>query len=162
MPPTDEETLGVLLHGTARAWRLKLDERLKPLGMSQARWRTLLHLSWAGHPLTQSEIAARLGIEEPTLVNLLHRLEEAGWVKRTSAPHDRRCKTVRLERRARRIIGQIDATARDLRHELISSIPRRDLEVCMRVLEQIQAKAEQANGPQENGKRTGAGKEQGK
>jgi MarR family transcriptional regulator for hemolysin len=130
--------------------------------MSQARWRTLLHLSWAGHPLTQSEIAARLGIEEPTLVNLLHRLEAAGWVKRTSAPHDRRCKTVTLQRRAHRIIGRIDATARDLRHELISNIPRRDLEVCMRVLEEIQSKAEQANGPQEHEKRAVTGKEQGK
>src|SRR3954466_5087368 len=110
MASPDTETLGVLLHGTARVWRLKLDERLRPLGMSQARWRTLLHLSWAGHPLTQSEIAARLGIEEPTLVNLLHRLEAAGWVKRASAAHDRRCKTVKLQRRAHRVISQIDAT----------------------------------------------------
>lgn len=159
MPPYDSETLGVLLHGTARAWRLKLDERLKPLGMSQARWRTLLHLSWAGEPLTQSEIAARLGIEEPTLVNLLHRLEEAGWVKRTSSEQDRRCKTVTLQRRARRVIGQIDATARELRHELISRIPRRDLETCMRVLTQIREKAEQAKqqGQNGNGKRAGKG-----
>ena len=154
MSPLNSETLGVLLHGTARAWRLKLDERLKPLGMSQARWRTLLHLSWADQPLTQAEIAARLGIEEPTLVNLLHRLEEAGWVKRASAPHDRRCKTVILQRRARRVIGKIDATARALRHELISDIPVRDLNTCMRVLSRIQSRAEHANGPVKEGKRS--------
>src|SRR3954447_22033883 len=153
MARIDIETFGVLLHGTARAWRLKLDERLKPLGMSQARWRTLLHLSWAGEPLTQSEIAARLGIEEPTLVNLLHRLEEAGWVKRSSSAHDRRCKTVTLQGRARRVIGQIDATARELRRELIESIPQRDLEVCMRVLSRIREKAEHANGHNGNGRK---------
>src|ERR1051325_9021679 len=90
------ERLGPLLHGAARAWRLKLDQRLKPMGLSQAKWRTLLHLSLAENTLTQSEIAARLGIEEPTLVNLLHRLEQAGWVSRKTAPHDRRCKTVHL------------------------------------------------------------------
>src|SRR5439155_1604740 len=61
---SDDETFGPLLHGTARAWRLKLDERLKPMGLSQARWRTLLHLSLAGDALTQTEIAARLGEEE--------------------------------------------------------------------------------------------------
>jgi MarR family transcriptional regulator for hemolysin len=152
MPPLNSESLGVLLHGTARAWRLKLDERLKPLGMSQARWRTLLHLSWADQPLTQAEIAARLGIEEPTLVNLLHRLEEAGWVKRASAPHDRRCKTVTLQRRAHRVIGRIDQTASQLRHELLSEIPRQEIAICMRVLATILAKAEQAPAVATNGK----------
>jgi MarR family transcriptional regulator for hemolysin len=161
MVATDSETFGPLLHGTARAWRLKLDERLRPLGMSQAKWRTLLHLSLAPQPITQSEIAARLGIEEPTLVNLLHRLEHAGWVKRTSSPSDRRCKTVKLQRRAHRVIDRIDAAARELRHELISDIPSRDLDTCMRVLSRIRAKAEHANG-QANGKRKSAVKEQGK
>ena len=100
MPKIDPETLGQLLGGAARAWRLKLDERLKPMGLSQAKWRTLLHLSVAPGPLTQAEIAARLGIEEPTLVTLLHRLESGGWVTRRSSPHDRRCKMVHLGRRS--------------------------------------------------------------
>ena len=77
---SDDETFGPLLHGTARAWRLKLDERLKPMGLSQAKWRTLLHLSIAPGALTQAEIAERLGIEEPSLVTLLHRLESEGWI----------------------------------------------------------------------------------
>src|SRR2546430_7365497 len=88
MSKIDPETLGPLLHGAARAWRLKLDERLKPMGLSQAKWRTLLHLSVAPGPLTQAEIAARLGIEEPTLVTLLHRLENGGWgTRRRFPPH---------------------------------------------------------------------------
>jgi len=65
----DPETFGPLLGGTARAWRMKLDQRLKPMGLSQAKWRTLLHLSRAPEPLTQSQIAEHIGIEEPTLVS---------------------------------------------------------------------------------------------
>src|SRR6266403_96059 len=91
---SDWETIGQLLHGTARAWRLKLDDRLKPMGLSQAKWRTLLHLSIASDALTQAEIAARLGVEEPSVVTLLHRLEREGWVTRQSSPRDRRCKIV--------------------------------------------------------------------
>lgn len=142
MRALDNEKFGSLLHGTARAWRLKLDERLKPLGMSQARWRTLLHLSMADNVVTQSELALRLGVEEPTLVNLLHRLEDAGWVKRVSAAHDRRCKTVRLQRRAHRVIGEITDTAGALRHELLADISARDLATCMRVLRCIRGRAE--------------------
>ena len=138
----DSETFGPLLHGTARAWRLKLDARLKPMGLSQAKWRTLLHLSLSDAPLTQAEVASRLGIEEPTLVNLLHRLERDGWVARRTAAHDRRCKTVHLGKRAHRIIAQINAAAAELRHELLADIRTADLHTCMRVLARIRGKAE--------------------
>jgi MarR family transcriptional regulator for hemolysin len=145
MPMADSETFGPLLHGTARAWRVKLDERLKPMGLSQAKWRTLLHLSIAPDALTQKEIASRLGIEEPSLVTLLHRLEEDGWVTRKSAQHDRRCKLVRLGQRAQSVIAQINATAAELRHELLADIPTPELQTCMRVLSRIRTKAEQTN-----------------
>jgi MarR family transcriptional regulator for hemolysin len=143
---TDDETFGPLLHGTARAWRLKLDERLKPMGLSQAKWRTLLHLSLAGDALTQAEIADRLGIEEPSLATLLHRLENEGWIIRRASPHDRRCKMVLLGQRAQRVISQINAAAKKLRHELLENVSQADLRTCMRVLTQIYEKAERKNG----------------
>src|SRR5690349_15522028 len=132
---SDDETFGPLLHGVARAWRLKLDQRLKPLGLSQAKWRTLLHLYRVENPPTQAEIASHLGIEEPTLVSLLHRLERAGWVARKPAEHDRRCKIVHLERRAQRAIEHINHAAVNLREELLADIPPADLSRCMDVLE---------------------------
>src|SRR4029077_3482518 len=140
MAKIDPETIGPLLGGTARAWRLKLDERLKPMGLSQAKWRTLMHLSVAPGPLTQSEIASRLGIEEPTLVTLLHRLEGDRWVARKHAAHDRRCKTVHLAPRAQRVIEQISAAAFKLRHELLDDISPSELRTCMHVLERIRQK----------------------
>ncbi|HEY4284336.1 MAG TPA: MarR family transcriptional regulator [Chthoniobacterales bacterium] len=142
MLPSQSERFGPLLHGVARAWRMKLDKRLQPMGLSQAKWRTLLHLSLADGALTQSEIAARLGVEEPTLVNLLHRLERAGWVSRQTASHDRRCKTVHLGHRAQHAIERINGTANKLRNELLSEIPPADLQRCMDVLERIKNKAE--------------------
>jgi MarR family transcriptional regulator for hemolysin len=143
---TELEAFGPLLHGTARAWRLKLDQRLKPMGLSQAKWRTLLHLSAVPGRLTQSEIAARLGIEEPTLVTLLHRLERDGWVKRRHSRDDRRCKIVQLGWRAQGVIAQISQTAGELRDELLADISGPELRICMRVLTQIRQRAEKANG----------------
>jgi MarR family transcriptional regulator for hemolysin len=139
---SDWETIGPLLHGTARAWRLKLDERLKPMGLSQAKWRTLLHLSVASDALTQAEIAARLGVEEPSVVTLLHRLEREDWVTRQSSPRDRRCKMVHLGQRAQRVIVQINAAADELRHQLLADIPRSELRTCIKVLTRICKKAE--------------------
>src|SRR4051812_22003824 len=143
MSPSDHDAFGAVLHGTARAWRLKLDQRLKPLGLSQAKWRTLLHLSIAEEPITQTEIAMRLGIEEPTLVTLLHRLERGGWVERKHAPHDRRCKTVHLGQRAQRVISDITAAANKLRSELLADVSPEELHTCVRVLERVREKAEE-------------------
>ena len=139
---SDWETIGPLLHGTAHAWRQKLDQRLKPMGLSQAKWRTLLHLSLAPGALTQTEIAARLGVEEPSVVSLLHRLERENWITRRSSLRDRRCKLVLLGRRAQGVIAQINAAANKLRHELLADIPRSELQTCINVLRRIQAKAE--------------------
>jgi MarR family transcriptional regulator for hemolysin len=146
---TDIDAIGPLLHGVARAWRLKLDDRLKPMGLSQAKWRTLLRLSMSPGPLTQAEIAAHLGIEEPTLVTLLHRLEDDRWVARRNAAHDRRCKTVHLTRRAQRVIEEINSAAFKLRHELLDDVSASDLRTCIRVLDHIRQRAEKGNG---NGK----------
>jgi MarR family transcriptional regulator for hemolysin len=112
------------------------------MGLSQAKWRTLLHLSLARDELTQAEIAARLGVEEPSVVTLLHRLEKEGWVVRKNSSHDRRCKMVQLGRRAQRVISEINATAEELRHELLTDIPAPELQTCIKVLAHVRAKAE--------------------
>jgi MarR family transcriptional regulator for hemolysin len=147
MPPPKINELGLVLFGTARAWRTRLDQRLRPLGLSQGKWRTLMHLSQGGNRLTQKEIAERMGIEGATLAGLLDRLENDGWVERRDSAEDRRCKTVHLQRRSKAVLDKIFNTAHDLRAELIEDISRRDLETCIRVLSKIRDKAERpANG----------------
>jgi MarR family transcriptional regulator, transcriptional regulator for hemolysin len=149
MPPPNINELGLVLFGTARAWRTRLDQRLRPLGLSQGKWRTLIHLSQGGNKRTQKEIAERMGIEGATLAGLLDRLQEDGWIERRGSAADRRCKTVHLQRRSKAVLDKIFNTAHDLRTELVEDIPDRDLETCIRVLTRIREKAEQpahANG----------------
>ncbi len=150
MEPIDPEKVGQLIHQTARIWRHKLDQRLRPLGLSQAKWRTIAMLSH-GH-LTQRDLAERLGIEEPTLARSLTSMENGGWIKRENARHDRRCKTVHLERKSSAILQRIEQTARNLRHELVETVPPRDLQTCMQVLSEIQRQAVEVSAHDTNGK----------
>src|SRR5205085_5527702 len=147
MPPPNTNELGLVLFGTARAWRTKLDQRLRPLGLTQGKWRTLMHLSDGGNKLTQKEIAQRMGIEGATLAGLLDRLENDGWVKRRDSAEDRRCKTVHLQRGSKAVLDKIFNAVHELRAELIENVPQRDLATCIRVLSKIRDKAERpANG----------------
>ena len=138
----DTQKIGLVLVETARAWRTKLDQRLRPLGLSQGKWTTLVHLAWGGDKLTQRELANRIGIEEATLAGLLDRLQTDRWVERKTSEHDRRCKTVHLQPRSKKVLAQIFETAQELRQELIADIPAAELATCMDVLARIRDKAD--------------------
>lgn len=153
------ERLGFLLNETARAWRTKLDQRLRPLGLSMGKWTTLAHLARGGDKLTQKEVAARVGVEEPTLAGILDRLQQDGWITRKNSKEDRRCKTVHLQRRAASVLDNIFTTAQELRHELLAGISKEDLRACIRVLSQIRDRADAVS---HNGVQNGTERRNGK
>ena len=59
-----------------------------------------------------------------------------------------------LGERAHHAIGQINATAAQLRHELLADIPAPELRLCMQVLERIRNKAERADKNSKSKRRT--------
>ena len=137
-----QEQLGFTLGETYRLWRGLLDKRLHPLGLSQASWLVLLHLSRRGDGKVQKELAEWLGIEGPTLVRQLDRMAKDGWIERRESAHDRRAKTVHLTKRARSVIQQINKVATKLRGELLADAKPSDIETCLQVMQRIKVKAE--------------------
>lgn len=131
------ERFGPTLGEVARAWRNRLDERLRPLGLSQAQWLVLLHLSRSEDGLMQKELAERVGIEGPTLVRQLDRMADAGWIERRDHPADRRAKIVVLTPKAESITRRIDTVVRKLREELLTGITADELATALSVLQRI-------------------------
>ena len=138
---SDSAGFGTLLGETSRAWRYRLDQRLKPLGLSQAKWITLLKLSRSEGCMTQKELAERLCIEGPTLVRLLDRMAADGWIERRGLDTDRRSKTVHLRRKSCALLQQINAMAARLSGELLEGVPPAELRSCMEVLARIKERA---------------------
>ena len=126
----------------ARTWRAELDRRLSHLGLSQARWLVLLHLARQSEPPTQSELAQMIGVECPTLARLLDGLEAQQLVRRVTVAEDRRAKRIELLAGTEELIAQIEAIASELRGEVLVDIDQQELEVCQRVLGQMQANLE--------------------
>jgi MarR family transcriptional regulator for hemolysin len=140
---SDKKSFGFLLGETALAWRTRLDQRLRPLGLSQAKWRVLVHLKMAKTDLTQKELSERMAIEGPSLVRLLDRMETDEWVERRASPTDRRAKTIHLTAKAADIIREIERVATKLRNELLGGLSSQELEIASQVLQRIKQKAEQ-------------------
>ncbi len=136
--PTVEERFSAALHSTARAWRLAVDRRLKGLGMSQASWLTVAMVARARGPLSQAELAQRVGVESATMAVMLDRLAGAGLVERSSSPDDRRVKHVTLTAAGSALNDKVRAQAGAVRKALLVDMDPQRLLVATELLEQLQ------------------------
>ena len=79
--------------------------RLAPIDISPAQFSVLAVIS-CNRGLSQSELAAALGIERARLVRLLHRLEQRGLTQRLPSSADGRRHVLRLTREGQRMLGR--------------------------------------------------------
>ncbi len=96
-----EESLGYLVNYLGRALARALERRLAKHGVPLGQFPLLLTL-WDEDSLTQSEIARRVGIEQPTVANTLRRMERDGLVKAEPDPQHRRQVLIKLTEKGRK------------------------------------------------------------
>jgi MarR family transcriptional regulator for hemolysin len=136
-----DEQFAETLHQTAHGWRTALDRRLRPLGYSRSRWMVLLHVS-RSDGITHRELAERMGIEAPTLVRLIDRMETDGLLKRCASASDRRVKHLHLSPAGSREVSRIWASAADLRKEILAGLGRAEINTTLEVLQKIRTRLE--------------------
>jgi MarR family transcriptional regulator, transcriptional regulator for hemolysin len=137
MPDVEERFTGAL-HNTSRAWRQALDRRLKYLGVSQASWMTIAVAAKATGPLSQSELADRLGVEGATMVAMVDRLVRAGLVVREPSTTDRRVKRVVLTPAGNLLYDKVRMEAAAFRKALLADIDPKKLLAATELLEDLQ------------------------
>ncbi|MFV8836006.1 MarR family transcriptional regulator [Aquisalimonas sp.] len=139
---SDLSRFGSAIAETARVLRMRLDERLRPLGLSQSKWRALLNVWRSGEGLTQKALTERLGVEGPSVVGLLDRLAADGWIERLVCSDDRRVRRIYLTDKARSTVEEIETVAAELRGEILDDIPEQELWQCLDVLRRVRDQAE--------------------
>jgi MarR family transcriptional regulator for hemolysin len=140
--PTIQEDFSAALHYGARAWRLALDKRLKHLGLGSAGWMTVAIAAKANAPMSQSELAAAVGVEGATMVAMIDRLVAAGLVERQAAETDRRIKRIAVTRAGMALYAQVKAEADAFRREMLSDEDEKLLAKATTLLQRVREKAE--------------------
>lgn len=125
-----------MLH-MARAYRASADQMLAELGLSQATAWPLFVIRRLGAGVRQKQVADELGIEAPSLVRLLDRLQANGLIERQADPSDARGKTLHLTASGKRIASDIEKRLIAFRREVFAGVPTQDAEAFLRVLGQI-------------------------
>ena len=134
--PITDRTLGFLVADLARLLRRNMDRRLQSLGLTQAQWRAIVHLSRT-QGMTQAALAESLEIQPITLTRLIDRMQSAGWVERRTHPGDRRAVQLYLTAQSQPILEEMHARAADTLNEATHGVSPRAQRQLVATLEQM-------------------------
>ena len=141
-PQADIEAMEVLsaLLGTAADVLSAINSGLAKFGVSQARFRTLLHLRRAGkagvHPI---DLAAALGVGKATVTGLVDGIEKAGLARRLPCAEDRRSIMVALTPKGTRLIDSLAPCRLKRVSELMNGLSAYEKLELTRLLDKVNA-----------------------
>ncbi len=125
----------------ARIWRNQMNEALRKGGHSHARWITLVWVHLLGGEINHRELAERVGVELPTLIRLLNRLEAEGLVERCALPGGTsRAKTVRLTPPGKEVLAELNVIIEHARAGFLEGVDEEKLETSMSLFDDLLAK----------------------
>jgi MarR family transcriptional regulator for hemolysin len=129
----------------ARRWRNVMNEALLAVGQSHVRWGTLYWITVFGDRVNQTQLAERMGIEQPTLGRVLRELEADGLIQRRAPKGDRRARVIELTPASKPLMQKINQIQNTIRNSLIKDISPEELAACLTVFAKILDNADQVS-----------------
>ncbi|WP_199199006.1 MarR family winged helix-turn-helix transcriptional regulator [Amycolatopsis sp. CA-128772] len=99
----------------------RIDAALAGSGVSLREFYVLVCVGEYG-PLSQQNVADRLGLDRSDLVKVLDRLEAAGWVLRERDTEDRRRHVLTLTEAGRATVGKVEEISSTVTGELLGRL----------------------------------------
>ena len=128
---------GRQVYRLATVWRREIDQRVRAFALTDATWRPLLYLGRMGDGVRQTDLAASLMIENPSLVRLIDVLERGGLVERLEDPDDRRSKRLWMTAAGRETYAEVAAIHASLADAFVKDVSAAELDLCYSVLDRV-------------------------
>jgi MarR family transcriptional regulator, transcriptional regulator for hemolysin len=90
-----------------------------------------------GDRVNQTQLAERMGIEQPTLGRVLRELEAEGIIRRRASKEDRRARIIELTPASKPLMSRINQIQSSIRDELTRDISHEELAACLTVFAKI-------------------------
>lgn len=123
--------------------KVRADEDLKRHDLTLMQTRVLGFLAEVGGQATQKEIEDDLEVSHPTVVGLVFRMEQKGFLTTRPDPMDRRNKLVELTERARELDQEIDSTVAQHDAQLLHGFTEQEQEMLKAFLSRINRNLDQ-------------------
>lgn len=131
-----KNSLGFWVCSVAHLLRRDMNAELHREGITYRQWEVLACLALGD--TTQAEISDRLGIEPPTLVGVLERMERDGWLTRTVSFDDRRVKVITVSQKAETVWNRMVECALRVRAKARIGISDAEYDMLCQLLDRIQ------------------------
>lgn len=132
-----EESIGFILNNTTKLFQKVFDYELNKnvgLGLAQSK---VIYALYTQPGLTQRELADKIGIETPTLVSIIDKLEKEKLVKREIDKTDRRIKRIVTTSKADKIVDFMIHLAIRIKKISTKNISEKDLKKTLDITKHI-------------------------
>ena len=132
-----EKSIGFLVNKSAKAYQKAFDQELRMnVGLTISQWRIIFTLIRQSG-LTQREIADRVGVEAPTLIPIIDKMEKEGLVERKTYQEDRRINRIYLTRKTEDLCDPMIECALRISNVSTKDVPEEHLQIMKDVLGKI-------------------------
>jgi MarR family transcriptional regulator for hemolysin len=132
-----EESIGCWLTLVTQTYHRAVCDELAPHGITYRQSMVLGWLAMEGE-LSQTDLAAKMMVEPPTLVGILDRMERDGWITRHNCPSDRRKKLIRANPAAEPVWDKIVECALRVRQRATEGLSEQQLNMLKELLRHVQ------------------------
>jgi MarR family transcriptional regulator for hemolysin len=133
-----QDNIGFIVRSTAKVFESAFDQQLrKKTDITVAQSRVIGALALVKDGMTQKEIANRIGIEAPTIVPIIDKLEEQGIVIRRPDHNDRRNNMIFLTHKSEAKWELIIECALELEKASRQGLSEEELQITKRTLRKI-------------------------
>ena len=146
MDPIAAPSLAQLINRVSRALARDGDAALKPLGLRYAQVPVLVLLN-GGAELTQKALAEAAGIEQPSMAQLLTRMDRDGLIRRKPHPRDARSQTVTLADGTAERAAEARQHLADLERRAIAGLTAEEVETLKGLLVRVSGNLDSAQPP---------------
>lgn len=105
-----------------------ITEAVAPHGLTALQYTTLSVLSRHGAPLSTSQLARRAFMTPQSMSEVIHALEEKGFIKRNPHPTHRRMLPATLTAKGRRTLASCDAAVAEFERAMLAGFSRTEEE----------------------------------
>lgn len=121
-PFIPRQSIGFIINDVARLIRRNFNRRVQHLGLTQAQWQVLAHLS-RNEGMRQIQLADALEMQPISVARIIDRMESSGWVARKPDPADRRAFNLFVTSKATPILEQMRELGAETRSQALAGIP---------------------------------------
>jgi MarR family transcriptional regulator, transcriptional regulator for hemolysin len=133
-----ENSIGFIINRTAKTLIHTFEQELRnKFGITFGQWKIIIILANNNDGLSQKEIADKLGLEAPTIIPIIDKLEKDGFVKRMADNNDRRNNRICLTEKTINSLDSMISYALKIKEISIRNIPEQDISITKNTLEKM-------------------------